>query len=129
MNENNNLKTPIYTRNAVKKYYEHNSQIISNKKKNKYHSMTPEQKAVFLANIKRKRQDKKTQELSLITILEENQNKQPSRYSLMTPEAKDTYKAKQRAYYQARKEKLQQPIIDDKDTNKNNNLESQKIIP
>lgn len=59
MNENNNLKTPIYTRNAVKKYYENNSQIISNKKKKKYNSMTPEQKTAFLANIKRKRQAKK----------------------------------------------------------------------
>ena len=33
----------------------------------------------------------------------ENTAKKPSRYSLMTPEAKDAYKAKQRAYYQARK--------------------------
>ena len=52
MNENNNLKTPIYTRNAVKKYYENNSQTISNKKKNKYHSMTLEQKQIFLSNNK-----------------------------------------------------------------------------
>ena len=114
MNEINNLKTPIYTRNAVKKYYENNSQIISNKKKNKYHSMTPEQKTIFLANIKKKRQDKKIEELNLITILEEKQNKQPSKYSLMTPEEKEAYKAKQRAYYQTRKLKQQQPIIDDK---------------
>jgi len=109
MNENNNLKTPIYTRNAVKKYYENNSQTISNKKKNKYHSMTLEQKQIFLSNLKNKRQLKQNNENKSITILDENQikhqSKQPSRYSLMTPAEKEAYKAKQRANYQARKQK------------------------
>ena len=94
------FKTPSYILKAVHNYNKKNSEIINQKAREKY------------AKSKK-----------------ENTAKKPSRYSLMTPEAKDAYKAKQRAYYQARKEKLQQPIIDDKDTNKNNNLESQKIIP
>lgn len=80
------FKTPSYILKAVHTYNKKNSEIINLKARAKY---------------AKHKQDKT--------------HKQPSKYSLMTPEAKETYKAKQRAYYQARKLKqAKPPIIDDK---------------
>lgn len=89
MDNNTKLfKTPSYILKAVHTYNKKNSEIINLKARAKY---------------AKHKQDKKN-------------HKQPSKYSLMTPEAKETYKAKQRAYYQSRKLKLAKPpIIDDKE--------------
>jgi len=86
------FKTPSYILRAVHNYNKKNNDLINQKAREKY------------AKSKK-----------------ENTAKKPSRYSLMTPEAKDAYKAKQRTYYQARKEKekhKQQLLIEDKDKDK-----------
>ena len=91
MNENNNLKTPSYTLKAIKAYTQRNPELIKQRNHDKYSKLTDEKKQQY----KLQRQHK---------------------IQTMTPEAKDAYKAKQRAYYQARKDKLkQQSLIEDKD--------------
>ena len=78
------FKTPSYILKEVHNYNKKNSEIINLKAREKY---------------AKHKQDKT--------------HKQPSKYSLMTPEAKETYKAKQRAYYQSRKLKQQQLLTTD----------------
>jgi len=100
--------TPSYLRKAFLKYYHKNSDIINQKRKDKYHSMTPEQKETYLANIRLKRQQQSKPD----TL--EPTTKQPSKYSLLTPEQKEAYKAKQRENYQKRKLQKQEQTNEQK---------------
>ena len=109
------FKTPSYILKATRKYNQENKDIIKDKNHQRYINLTPEQK-----------QDRRDKALQYYykkhnKDMKEKNNKAntaPSRYSLMTPEAKEAYKAKQRTYYQARKQKQQQSIIEDKEDTK-----------
>jgi seryl-tRNA(Sec) selenium transferase len=113
---NQKLKTPSYTLRAVRNYNKRNVETINLKSRQKYASMTPEEKANRILQIKEKKEAR--QKLKIQNSENNNQIatiKKPTRYSLMTPEDKETYKAKQRAYYQSRKLKQAKPIISEKE--------------
>ena len=106
------FKTPSYILKATRKYNQEHKDTIKHKNHQRYINLTPQQ-------IQERRQKSLqyyyTKHNKDIKERDNKTNTTPSRYSLMTPEAKETYKAKQRAYYQARKLKLAKtPIIDDK---------------
>jgi len=79
------FKTPSYILKAVHTYNKKNHDLINQKARAKY-----------------------TQKKHELQKLKEQNIIQPSKYSLMPPDAKEAYKAKQRAYYHARKQKLTQ---------------------
>ena len=111
---NQKVKTPSYTLRAVRNYNKRNVETINLKSRQKYASMTPAEKANRILQIKEKKEAR--QKIKIQNSETKNtENTLPSRYSLMTPEAKETYKAKQRAYYQARKLKQAKPIISEKE--------------
>ena len=85
-----NKKTPAYTLRAIKAYTDRNPELTKQRNRDKYLKLTPEQKETY--KIKR----------------------QHSRAN-MTQEQRDTYNAKQRQYYQLKKNK-QQNITEQNDT-------------
>ena len=76
-NDQKQLITPPYTLKAIKKYHKEHAETISQQKKEKYDSMTPEQKEAYLAD---------------------KRNKYQQRMALMTPDEKIQYNAKKLEY-------------------------------
>jgi hypothetical protein len=83
-NDQKQLITPPYTLKAIKKYNEIHAETISQQKKQKYDSMTPEQKEAYLAD---------------------KRNKYHQKMAIMTPEQKAVLNANRRQYYMQNKSK------------------------
>jgi hypothetical protein len=104
-NNTKQFKTPSYILKATRKYNQENKDTIKHKNHQRYINLTPEQKQdrrqkALQYYYKKHNKDMKQKD--------NKENTQPSRYSLMTPAEKEAYKAKQRANYQARKQKAKQ---------------------
>lgn len=104
MADSDKYKTPVYTRNAAANYYNKNRELINQKRKEKYNSLSKEQKAEFIS---------KTNTRTI--IIETGNDSEPkieklSRYQLMTDEQKEIYKSKRREYNLKKKEQKQQQL-------------------
>lgn len=73
--EQKQLITPPYTLKAIKKYHKTHAETISQQKKEKYDSMTPEQKQAYLAD-KRQKYHQKMQSMSPEEKMQYNAKKQ-----------------------------------------------------
>ena len=129
-NSEKTYKTPEYIRRAVNKYYSEHAQLIAERKKKKYDSMSEDEKNLYLEKLRYSRKLKAEQktstiqnetnepkEIKVIKVIKKtnepkeiNGNKEIKvlNDALSDEEKKAIKKAKRHEYYIKRKEKLKE---------------------
>jgi hypothetical protein len=95
------LKTPSYLRKAIDNYATRNPELIKERQRQYYQSLTPEQKQLRYLKIKETRLLKTQNTNESVNNNDNSTDKTSSKTP--TQEQRDAYKAKQRANYQKRK--------------------------